>query len=78
MPENKRSIGNIKYLGEDKYLLRFSAGFDDYGKRIQLCKSVTCKNQKEAEIELMKFYAKKDDLLAKKTNKAPRKAECAI
>lgn len=69
----KRPLGNIKYLGDDKYLLRFSAGFDDYGNRLQPSKVVTCKNEREAEAELMKFFAEKDKLLEKKANKAPER-----
>lgn len=69
----KRPIGNIQYLGDNKYCLRFSAGFDDYGKRIQLSKTAICKNEREAEKELMKFYAERETLLSEKSNKAPER-----
>ena len=55
-----RSIGNIQQLAEGKYLLRFSAGFDDFGKRIQVSKTVRCTNEKEAERLLMEFYKERE------------------
>lgn len=55
-----RSIGNIQKLAEGKYLLRFSAGFDDFGKRIQISKTVHCQNEKEAERLLMEFYKERE------------------
>ena len=55
-----RSIGNIQQLAEGKYLLRFSAGFDDFGKRIQVSKTVHCANEKEAERLLMEFYKERE------------------
>ncbi len=55
-----RSIGNIQQLAEGKYLLRFSAGFDDFGKRIQVSKTVRCANEKEAERLLMEFYKERE------------------
>ena len=57
---SNRSIGNIQKLGEGKYLLRFSAGFDDFGKRIQVSKTVYCSNEKEAERLLMEFYKERE------------------
>lgn len=55
-----RSIGNIQQLAEGKYLLRFSAGFDDFGKRIQVSKTVRCANEKEVERLLMEFYKERE------------------
>ncbi len=67
----RRPIGNIQYLGNNKYSLRISAGFDDYGKRIQLYKGVVCKSMREAELELMKFRLELEDILVERANRVP-------
>jgi integrase len=67
----KRSIGNIRNLGNEKYLLRLSAGFDDFGKRITFSKTILAKSEKEANIALCKFIADKDKLLEEKNTGIP-------
>lgn len=67
----KRSIGHVKKLAEGKYLLRLSAGFDDYGKRVQPSKTVYCKNDREAEAALMEFYKERDKIISDRTQEGP-------
>lgn len=68
---NKRAIGNIQELAEGKYLLRFSAGFDDFGKRIQISKTVRCSSHAEAERLLMEFYTERERRRDERTTSAP-------
>ena len=46
---------NILYMGNEKYRLRVSNGFDSNGKRKYFNKTVTCSSKREAEKELAKF-----------------------
>ncbi len=69
---SNRSNGNIQKLGNKKYLLRFSAGFDDFGKRIQLSKTVHCNNKREAEKLLMEFYKEIEALKEEKATGIPQ------
>lgn len=48
-------IGYVKDLGNGKWLLRLSLGFDEFGKRIQPSKTVKAKNKTDAEKQLLKF-----------------------
>ena len=73
--KNKRNIGHIKKLGEGKYLLRLSCGFDEFGKRIQPSKVVYCKNDTAAEKELIEFYKQKEKLYQEHTTGAPKTIE---
>lgn len=66
-----RKIGYVKKLDDNKYLLRLSAGYDDFGKRVQPSRVVNCKNEKEAEIALMKFYSEKDKIKEQMFSSAP-------
>ena len=68
----KRSIGYVKQLDENKYLLRLSLGFDDFGKRIQPSKTVTCSSAREADRLLLEFYNEREKLLAEHTSAAPK------
>ncbi len=68
----KRSIGFVKKLDENKYLLRLSLGFDDFGKRIQPSKTVTCSSAREADRLLLEFYNEREKLLAEHTTAAPK------
>lgn len=52
----KRAIGNIKFLDNDKAILRVSAGFDDFGRRIQRSKTVEVSSETDAERKLIAFY----------------------
>lgn len=47
--------GNILYMGNEKYRLRVSNGFDSNGKRKYFSKIVSCSSKREAEKELAKF-----------------------
>lgn len=58
----RRSIGHVKKIGEGKYLLRLSLGFDDFGKRIQPSKVVECQNDREADKLLIEFYNEREHL----------------
>ncbi|HAN21608.1 MAG: hypothetical protein A2Y15_05910 [Clostridiales bacterium GWF2_36_10] len=69
--ENKRSIGNVKSLGNGKYVLRISAGFDDYGKRIQLSRTIEAKSNTDAERQLMKFYNERTKLSQDRISEVP-------
>ena len=51
-----RKIGNIQKLSPGKYKIRISAGFDDFGKRLVISKTVQAKSDTEAERILMKIY----------------------
>lgn len=46
---------NILYMGNEKYRLRVSNGFDSNGKRKYFSKTVSCSSKREAEKELAKF-----------------------
>ena len=49
--------GNIIYMGNSKYRLRVSNGFDSTGKRKYYNKTVSCSSKREAEKELAKFIS---------------------
>lgn len=61
MPNKKRKLGNITKLGNGKYKIRVSAGFDDFGKRQVISKTVSCSSDTEAEKYLIKLYNEKDN-----------------
>lgn len=61
MPNKKRKLGNITKLGNGKYKIRVSAGFDDFGKRQVISKTISCTSDTEAEKELIKLYTEKDN-----------------
>jgi hypothetical protein len=67
----KRSLGHIEKLPSGKYLLRLSAQYDDFGRRIQLNKTIEAKNDREAEKALFDFYAEREKLRDEKISKAP-------
>lgn len=71
MAKNKRSIGHIKKLEDNKYLLRLSLGYDDFGKRIQPSKVVECKSDRDAERELLEFYNQREKLLTQSRSYVP-------
>ncbi|CRK83432.1 tyrosine-type recombinase/integrase [Neobacillus massiliamazoniensis] len=48
-------MGYIEKRGQNSYRLVVNAGFDTDGSRIRRTKTVKCKNQTEAKIELAKF-----------------------
>lgn len=62
MQNNKRKLGNITKLGNGKYKIRISAGFDDFGKRHVISKTVSCSSDTEAEKMLIKLYNEKDNI----------------
>ncbi len=68
----KRSIGHVKKLSDNKYLLRLSLGFDDFGKRIQPSKVVQCTSDRETEKLLLEFYSEKEKLLQHHNGYTPR------
>lgn len=49
-------IGYVKKLSANKYFLRLSLGFDEFGKRMQPSRVVEAKSDREAEKKLMAFY----------------------
>ena len=54
----KRKIGTIKEVKPGKYRIRISCGFDDFGKRLIIDKTVCAKSETEAEkimIKLLKY-----------------------
>lgn len=76
MPKN-RSIGNIKNLGNGKYILRVSAGFDDYGRRMQFSRTVTATSDTDAERQLMKLYQEKTKLVQGRGSQSPKTLNAA-
>jgi integrase len=52
---SKRLVGHIEKRGPNKYRLTASGGFDSNGKRIRHRRTVTAKNDKEAEKLLAQF-----------------------
>ncbi|MBQ2967438.1 MAG: site-specific integrase [Clostridia bacterium] len=68
----KRSIGHVKKLADNKYLLRLSLGFDDFGKRIQPSKVVVCSSDREAEKMLLEFYNERESLLINHNATTPK------
>lgn len=60
MSKQKRSIGHIKKIGDNKYLLRLSCGYDDFGKRIQPSRVVECSSDREAERQLLEFSRERE------------------
>jgi len=67
--QDRRKIGSINKISENKYILRISSGYDDLGRRIQFSRTITAGNDTAAEKELHKFYNEKMKLMAEK--KAP-------
>lgn len=65
-------IGYVKNLGNGKYLLRISLGFDEFGKRIQPSRTVEAQSDREAEKKLMEFYNERDKILSEKAVRAPK------
>ena len=72
MKNDKRAVGHIKKLDENKYLLRLSCGFDEFGKRIQPSKVVHCTSDTEAEKALMDFYTQRERLSQERRTGAPQ------
>lgn len=72
MQKEKRSVGHIKKLDGDKYLLRLSCGFDEFGKRIQPSKVVHCTSDTEAEKALIDFYTQREKLMTERQTGAPK------
>ena len=70
--QKKRSVGNIKWISDNKCILRISAGFDDFGKRIQLTRTIEAKSETDAERQLVKFYNEKNKLKQKRVSEAPQ------
>ena len=70
--EKKRSVGHIKKLDENKYLLRLSCGFDEFGKRIQPSKVVHCTSDTEAEKALIDFYMQREKLAGEHSTGTPQ------
>ena len=68
----KRSIGHVKKLGDGKYLLRLSLGYDDFGKRIQPSKVVECNSDREADRLLLEFYNEREKLKIQHTSFVPK------
>lgn len=58
-----RKIGNIQKMGPNKYKIRISAGFDDFGKRKVINKTVTASSDTQAEKILMELYSGKDNFI---------------
>lgn len=75
MAKTKRSIGHIKNLGDNKYLLRLSLGYDDFGKRLQPSKVVECNSDREAEKALHEFYNEREKLLSQSRGYTPNTLE---
>lgn len=59
-----RKIGNITKIKDGKYKIRISAGFDDFGKRKVISKTVSASSDREAEKILMHLYNDKDLILS--------------
>lgn len=72
MPKDKRAVGHIQKLDGDKYLLRLSCGFDEFGKRIQPSKVIHATSDTEAEKALMDFYAQRDKIAYAQKMSAPK------
>ena len=72
MPKDKRAVGHIKKLDGDKYLLRLSCGFDEFGKRIQPSKVIHATSDTEAEKALMDFYAQREKIAYEQRTAAPK------
>ncbi len=75
MQKTKRSVGHIKKLDADKYLLRLSCGFDEFGKRLQPSKVVRCNSDTEAEKALIEFYMQRDKEARKIKSSVPQTLE---
>lgn len=69
--DKRRGIGSIRWLENGKCLLRLSAGTDDFGNRIQLTRTVSAKNDREAERLLYEFYSERDTLRDEKVTHTP-------
>ncbi|MBQ7035885.1 MAG: site-specific integrase [Clostridia bacterium] len=69
---DKRKLGHIKKLEEGKFLIRVSMGFDEFGKRLQVSKTVFCASEREAEKELALLYAEREQLAEDRRSGAPK------
>lgn len=65
-------IGYVKNLGNGKYLLRLSFGFDDFGRRRQPSKTVEAKSDRDAEKQLMDFRDEQKKIIAGGKKDNPR------
>lgn len=65
-------IGSVKNLGNGKYFLRLSLGFDEFGKRIQVSRTVKAQSDRDAEKKLMEFYNERDKILNEKAIRTPK------
>lgn len=68
----KRKLGYIKKISEGKYLIRISMGFDEFGKRLQISKTIDCTSEREAEKELALLYVQREALAADRRSGAPK------
>ena len=68
----KRKLGYIKKIAEGKYFIRVSMGFDEFGKRLQLSKTIDCASEREAEKELALLYAQRNQLAGERRTGAPK------
>lgn len=64
-------FGYVKNLGNGKYFLRLSLGFDDFGKRIQPSRTIEAKSDRDAEKKLMEFYNDRVKTLTEKRSSNP-------
>lgn len=71
MAKQRRSIGHVKKLDNNKYLLRLSCGYDDFGKRIQPSKVVECSSDREAERQLLDFSKEWERMHTIQSEKVP-------
>lgn len=71
MPK-KRELGYIKKLADGKYFIRVSMGFDEFGKRLQISKTIFCNSDREAEKELALLYAQRESLAEERRGGAPK------
>lgn len=58
--QEKRKVGSITKIGDEKYRIRISCGFDDYGKRQVLQRVVIAKSDTEAEKIMMEMYVNRE------------------
>ena len=65
-------IGYVKDLGNGKYLLRLSLGFDEFGRRRQPSKTVEAKSDRDAEKQLMDFWNEQKGSTVRVKNENPR------
>jgi len=68
----ERSIGSITWIGPNKCRLRVSAGYDDYGRRIQPSKIVTATSETDAERQLLALYNERNKFINERVSKSPK------